>query len=198
MKRILALMLLTAAVVSAGWWSARPLKDTLCADKLPRDLFLVIDVADYGRMCVQFYPQDAPHNVANVANLAIKGFYNDLTFHRIIPGFVAQGGDPAGDGTGGPGYDVRAEIKRLHTKGAMAMARTGDAVNPERRSSGSQFYLCLEALPQLDNQYTVIGQLIWGWDVLERLGNVPTGEADRPLRPVVMREVYVTRTRPRN
>jgi len=168
------------------------LKDTLVATNLPENLFLTIKVKDYGTMKVQFYTKDAPKNVTNVANLAIKGFYNGLTFHRIVPGFVVQGGDPKGDGTGGPGYTVEAEIKQLHEKGSLAMARTPDQVNPQRRSSGSQFYLCLRPLPQLDNQYTVIGKLVEGMDVLDKLGQVLTGPNDRPLTPVVMESVTVS------
>lgn len=168
------------------------IKDTLTADKLPENLFLNIKVRDYGTMKIRFYTKDAPKNVTNVANLAIKGFYNGLTCHRIIPGFVVQGGDPKGDGTGGPGYTIAAEIKRKHEKGSLAMARTGDGVNPKRESSGSQFYLCLQPLPQLDGQYTVIGQITEGMDVLEKLGAVKTLPGDRPEKPVVMEQVFVT------
>lgn len=167
------------------------LKDTLDATKLPKDLFMTIKVRDYGTMKVKFHTQDAPKNVANVANNAIKGFYNGLTFHRIVPGFVVQGGDPKGDGTGGPGYTVPAEIKRKHDKGAMAMARTGDQVNPRKESSGSQFYLCLAPLPMLDGNYTVIGQIVEGMDVMEKIGAVKTGAMDRPVTPVVMESVTV-------
>jgi cyclophilin family peptidyl-prolyl cis-trans isomerase len=168
------------------------LKDTLTAKTLPADLFLTIKVRDFGTLKVRFYAQDAPKNVLNVANLAIKGFYNGLTFHRVVPGFVAQGGDPKGDGTGGPGYTIAAEIKRKHEKGSMAMARTGDQVNPKRESSGSQFYLCLQPLPQLDGQYTVIGQLTEGMDVLDRIGAVRTLPGDRPEKPVVIEAATVT------
>lgn len=168
------------------------LKDTLETAKLPEDLFFHIKVKDYGTMKVQFYTKDAPKNVTNVANLGIKGIYNGLTFHRLIAGFMIQGGDPSGNGTGGPGYTVPAEIKKQHTKGAMAMARTGDQVNPERRSSGSQFYICFGPTPQLDGQYTVIGQLVEGMDVLAKLEKVQTGPMDKPATPVVMEQVWVT------
>jgi len=168
------------------------LKDTLDVTKLPEKLYFNIKVKDYGTMKVQFYTKDAPKNVTNVANLGIKGFYNGLTFHRLIPGFMIQGGDPSGNGTGGPGYTVPAEIKKQHTKGAMAMARTGDNVNPERRSSGSQFYICFQPTPQLDGQYTVIGQLVEGMDVLDKLEKVQTGSMDKPTKPVVMEQVWVT------
>ena len=168
------------------------LKDTLVATKLPENLFMTIRVKDYGTMKIQFYTKDAPLNVTNVANLGIKGFYNGLVFHRLIPGFMIQGGDPSGNGTGGPGYTVPAEIKHRHDKGSMAMARTGDQVNPERRSSGSQFYICFKPTPQLDGQYTVIGQLVQGMDVLDKLEKVKTGAMDKPVTPVVMEQVTVS------
>ncbi len=168
------------------------LKDTLVVTKLPENLYITIKVKDYGTMKIQFHTKDAPKNVTNVANLGIKGFYNGLTFHRLIPGFMIQGGDPSGNGTGGPGYTVPAEIKRRHEKGSMAMARTGDQVNPEKRSSGSQFYICFKPTPQLDGQYTVIGQLVEGMDVLEKLEKVPTGAMDKPTKPVVMELVTIS------
>jgi len=168
------------------------LKDTLDVTKLPENLYFNIKVKDYGTMKIQFYTKDAPKNVTNVANLGIKGFYNGLTSHRLIPGFMIQGGDPSGNGTGGPGYTVPAEIKKRHEKGSMAMARTGDNVNPEKRSSGSQFYICFKPTPQLDGQYTVIGQLVEGMDVLDKLEKVPTGAMDKPTKPVVMEQVWVT------
>lgn len=122
-----------------------------------------------GTIVAELYPKDAPLSVTNFKQLADSGFYNGLTFHRVVPGFVIQGGDPAGTGSGGPGYTIPAEIKLKHSKGALAWARTGDVVNPERRSSGSQFYIALEPLPQLDNQYTVFGQTISGMDVVEKI-----------------------------
>ena len=180
---------------AAATEAAKPegaLTDTLNAESLPADLFFNIKVKDHGDIKVKFHTKDAPKNVTNVANLAIKGFYDGLTYHRIVPGFVVQGGDPKGDGTGGPGYTVEAEIQHLHKKGSIAMARTGDQVNPEKRSSDSQFYLCLEPLPMLDGQYTVIGDLVEGMDILEALGKVKTGPMDRPVTPVIMESVSVT------
>ena len=114
--------------------------------------YLNITVKDYGTMKIELFSNDAPRNVANVTGLATSGFYNGLTFHRLIPGFMIQGGDPNGDGTGGPGYTVPAEVKRKHEKGSMAMARKGDQENPEKRSNGSQFYICFATMPQLDGQ----------------------------------------------
>ncbi len=102
---------------------------------------------DKGNIVVELYPAVAPKTVANFEKLSKDGFYNNLTFHRVEPGFVIQGGDPSGNGTGGPGYEIPAEISptEKHLRGTIAMARTGDNVNPERKSSGSQFYICLES-----------------------------------------------------
>lgn len=111
----------------------------------------------------------APLSATNFIQLAKGGFYKGLTFHRVVPGFVIQGGDPEGTGTGGPGYTIPSEIGLPHTQGALAWARTGDQVNPQRRSSGSQFYIALEKLNQLDGAYTVFGQTISGMDVVKRV-----------------------------
>lgn len=124
---------------------------------------------DKGEIKVSLNAAKAPWSVNNFVYLAKSGFYDGLTFHRVEPGFVIQGGDPAGNGTGGPGYTVKAEIGLPHIKGALAWARTGDEVNPERRSSGSQFYITLEATPFLDGAYTVFGQTISGMDVVSKI-----------------------------
>lgn len=110
-----------------------------------------------GNIVLDLYPKDAPQTVNNFVFLARDGFYDGLTFHRVEPGFVIQGGDPQGDGTGGPGYNIPPEIKRTHTKGALAMARRGGPAETTP-SSGSQFYITLEAQPNLDGQYTAFGQ----------------------------------------
>lgn len=126
---------------------------------------------DRGVIVIELYPEVAPKTVENFEKLVTDGFYNNLTFHRVVPGFVVQGGDPAGNGTGGPGYDVVGEIKagEKHLRGSVATARTGDQVNPGRRSSGSQFYICLDPQPGLDNQYTIFGAVITGMDVVDKI-----------------------------
>jgi cyclophilin family peptidyl-prolyl cis-trans isomerase len=135
------------------------------AAKKSSEPIATIQMADGGIIKMKFYPQDAPNTVKNFIKLAKKGFYDGLTFHRVVPGFVVQGGDPLGNGGGGPGYTIKAEFnKQKHVKGAVAMART-----PDPDSAGSQFYICLEALPQLDGQYTVFGQVTSGMDVVERI-----------------------------
>ncbi|HCU24378.1 MAG TPA: peptidylprolyl isomerase [Deltaproteobacteria bacterium] len=122
-----------------------------------------------GKIRIKLFAKEAPLSVTNFIQLAKGGFYEGLTFHRVEPGFVIQGGDPAGNGTGGPGYTVPAEIGKPHLKGALAWARTGDQVNPERRSSGSQFYITLEATPFLDGAYTVFGETVEGMDVVQQI-----------------------------
>jgi len=132
--------------------------------------YAILDT-DRGTIVIEFYPAVAPKTVENFEALSKKGFYNGLTFHRVVPGFVVQGGDPKGDGSGGPGYDLPAEISpaEKHLRGSVATARLGDAVNPDRKSSGSQFYICLAAQPSLDGQYTVFGGVVEGMDVVDKI-----------------------------
>jgi peptidylprolyl isomerase len=120
---------------------------------------------DVGTIRFRFYPLDAPCTVARIRTLVRQGFYNGLVFHRVVPGFVIQGGDPKGNGSGGSGTKLAAEFnKRLHIKGAVAMARTQDP-----NSADSQFYIALGTLQSLDGQYTVFGQVVEGLDVLDHV-----------------------------
>ena len=122
-----------------------------------------------GDIVVQLDASAAPLTVNNFVFLAEQGFYDGLTFHRVEPGFVIQGGDPTGTGGGGPGYTVPAEIQLPHVEGAIAMARRGDEVNPTRASSGSQFYITLAPTPFLDEGYTAFGQVIEGMEVVQSI-----------------------------
>jgi len=122
-----------------------------------------------GDVVVQLDAGAAPLTVNNFVFLANLGFYDNLTFHRVEPGFVVQGGDPRGTGSGGPGYTIPAEIQLSHVEGAIAMARQSDEVNPTRASSGSQFYITLAPTPFLDGAYTVFGQVIGGMDVVQSI-----------------------------
>ena len=133
------------------------------------DLPFVRMHTEAGDILLVLYPDLAPHHVAQFLYLSESGFYEETYFHRIMPGFIIQGGDPKGTGSGGPGYTTPAEIGRKHTKGALAWARTGDRVNPQRRSSGSQFYITLAPTPNLDGAYTVFGQTTKGMDVVEKI-----------------------------
>ena len=117
-----------------------------------------------GDLTLELYPQDAPVTVNNFVTLARDGFYDGLTFHRIIPGFMAQGGDPSGNGTGGPGYKFQDEFSsRTHQAGSLSMANSGPNTN------GSQFFICYEPQPHLNGKHTVFGQLTQGMDVLKNL-----------------------------
>ncbi len=143
--------------------------------------FVTLSVAGFGDIKIEVNKIDAPKTSENFLRLAKSGFYDCLSFHRVAKGFVIQGGDPEGTGAGGPGYNLPAEIKLKHVKGAIAMARQGDQVNPKRESSGSQFYIALEELPMLDGQYTVFGNVVSGMDVVTKIGNVQiVGSNDGP------------------
>jgi len=121
-----------------------------------------------GSIVAELYPKDAPQHVNNFVFLARDGFFNNLTFHRVEPGFVIQGGDPLGTGTGGPGYTVPPEIKAKHTNGALAMARQGGPAQTTP-SSGSKFYITLAPQSGLDGQYTVFGQVTSGLEVVAKI-----------------------------
>jgi peptidylprolyl isomerase/peptidyl-prolyl cis-trans isomerase B (cyclophilin B) len=126
-------------------------------------------VTSKGEIVVDLNAEAAPVTVNNFVFLAQQGFYDGLTFHRVEPGFVIQGGDPTGTGQGGPGYLLPPEIGLEHVEGAIAMARLPDQGNPRRMSSGSQFYITLDSTPQLDGEYTVFGQVIEGMDVVQSI-----------------------------
>ena len=125
----------------------------------------VITLDNGNEIRFEFYPEDAPKTVENFVTLAKKGFYNGLTFHRVVPDFVGQGGCPKGDGTGGPGYTIKAEFnKQKHVRGSVAMARSQD---PD--SAGSQFYITYGATPHLDGSYTVFGKVVSGMEHVDRI-----------------------------
>ncbi len=131
--------------------------------------YIAVITTSKGVIECELYPKEAPLGVTNFIQLARGGFYNGLTFHRVVPGFVVQGGDPEGTGGGGPGYTVKAEIGPLHKKGSLAWARLPDQVNPKKSSSGSQFYIALEDLPNLDGDYSVFGKVTKGMDVVAKI-----------------------------
>ena len=135
----------------------------------PAQSYTATIVTAKGEIVCELYAADAPQTVNNFVYLARSGFYDGLTFHRVVPGFVIQGGDPLGNGRGGPGYTVPAEIAKPHPKGALATARLGDQANPRRASSGSQFYITLAPTPHLDGGYTVFGQVTQGMEVVESI-----------------------------
>jgi len=149
--------------------------------------YLHLEVKGFGEIVVKMYLNDAPNNVNNIVNLAKAGKYNGLTFHRIIKGFVIQGGDPNGDGTGNLGATFDDEIapNLKHLKGTVALANSGPNTN------GSQFYICLADIPNLNGKYTIIGETVQGIEVVDKIGAVKTNQSDMPLTPVVMEKVWV-------
>ncbi|MBI4594204.1 MAG: peptidylprolyl isomerase [Candidatus Rokubacteria bacterium] len=125
----------------------------------------VITLESGGEIRIEFYPEDAPKTVENFVTLAKKGFYDGLTFHRVVPDFVVQGGDPKGNGSGGPGYQIKAEFnKHKHVRGTVAMARSQ---HPD--SAGCQFYITYGPTPHLDGSYTVFGQVVAGMELVDRI-----------------------------
>ena len=125
----------------------------------------VIALEKGGEIRIEFFAEDAPKTVENFVILAKKGFYNGLNFHRVVPDFVVQGGCPKGNGTGGPGYTIKAEFnKHKHVRGTVAMARSQ---HPD--SAGSQFYICYGTTPHLDGQYTVFGKVVSGMELVDRI-----------------------------
>ncbi|MBP1570507.1 MAG: peptidylprolyl isomerase [Oscillospiraceae bacterium] len=155
---------------------------------------MVVITMDNGKkMEIELYPEIAPETCANFEKLVKDGFYNGLTFHRVIKGFMIQGGCPKGNGMGGPGWTIKGEFAAnghkndlKHTKGVISMARTMDP-----NSAGSQFFIMHEAAPHLDGQYAAFGKVVSGLDVVDEIANVRTGWADKPSQPVVMEKVEI-------
>lgn len=144
-------------------------------------------------MKAELYPEVAPNTVNNFISLVKKGFYDGLIFHRVIPGFMIQGGDPKGSGSGGPGYCIKGEFRAngfandlLHSRGVLSMART---MAPN--SAGSQFFVMHEDSPHLDGQYAAFGKVIEGIEVVDEVCKVRTDYNDRPRIPQVMKKVTV-------
>ena len=143
---------------------------------------ITIQMKEGGVMKAELYPEIAPETVKNFVELASKGFYNGLIFHRVIPGFMIQGGDPQGTGMGGPGYTIKGEFTAngfrndlKHTRGVLSMAR---AMDPN--SAGSQFFIMHEDSPHLDGQYAAFGKVIEGIEVVDKIASVKTDYNDRP------------------
>lgn len=155
---------------------------------------MVVIEMDSGELIeIELYPEIAPKTVENFEKLVNSGFYDGLTFHRVIPGFMIQGGCPKGNGTGGPGYSIKGEFAAngvkndlKHTRGVISMAR---AMDPD--SAGSQFFIMHEDAPHLDGQYAAFGKVVSGMDAVDRIAAVDTDWGDKPLTPVVMAKVSI-------
>jgi peptidyl-prolyl cis-trans isomerase B (cyclophilin B) len=153
----------------------------------------IIEMENGGKMTLELYPEKAPITVKNFADLAKKGYYNGLIFHRVIAGFMIQGGDPQGTGMGGPGYQIKGEFASngvknplKHTRGVISMARS---MMPN--SAGSQFFIMHQNAPHLDGQYAAFGKLTDGFDVLDRIAGVATNFNDKPLKEQKMKSVTI-------
>lgn len=154
---------------------------------------VTFEMKDGDKFYVELYPEVAPNTVNNFISLINKGFYNGLCFHRVIEGFMIQGGDPKGNGTGGPGYTIRGEFTKngfknnlKHKRGVISMARS---MMPN--SAGSQFFIMHADAPHLDGQYAAFGQVIDGMDVIDKIAEVNVDYNDKPLRDQVIKSVTV-------
>ena len=153
-----------------------------------------IEVKNYGTITAELYPQKAPNTVNNFISLANSGYYDGLTFHRVIKDFMNQGGCPEGTGTGGPGYSIKGEFSDngykfndlKHTSGVLSMARAND---PD--SAGSQFFIMAEDAPHLDGKYAAFGKVTNGMDVVEAINSVKTSSNDKPVNGVIIEEIRV-------
>ena len=154
---------------------------------------VTITMTDGSVMKAELYPEVAPNTVNNFISLVKKGFYDGLVFHRVIRGFMIQGGDPQGTGMGGPGYSIKGEFTYngfsndlKHTPGVLSMAR---AMDPN--SAGSQFFIMHETSPHLDGQYAAFGKVTDGLDVVNKIAEVPTDYSDRPLEAQMIQNMTV-------
>lgn len=154
---------------------------------------ITITMANGDVMKAELYPEIAPNTVNNFISLAAKGYYDGLTFHRVIAGFMIQGGCPNGNGMGGPGYAIKGEFARngfvnqlKHTPGVLSMARS---MNPN--SAGSQFFIMHQASPHLDGEYAAFGKIIEGMDVVDNIAMVGTDWSDRPMVPQIIESMTV-------
>lgn len=154
---------------------------------------VTFEMEDGGKMVAELYPEVAPNTVNNFISLVKSGFYNGLIFHRVIPGFMIQGGCPEGTGMGGPGYGIKGEFAAngvenpiRHTRGVISMARS-----QMPNSAGSQFFIMHADAPHLDGSYAAFGHVVEGMDVVDEIASVATDFRDKPKTPVVMKCVKV-------
>lgn len=161
--------------------------------KMETNPVVTIEMENGDKMSIELYPKIAPNTVKNFVSLVKKGFYDGLIFHRVIPGFMIQGGDPDGNGGGGPGYSIKGEFTQnkfqndlKHTKGVISMAR---AQSPN--SAGSQFFLMVADSPHLDGQYAGFGKIISGMEIADKIVAVKRNSSDKPLQEQKIKKVTV-------
>lgn len=201
MKKFISLFLIclmTFSVVSfSGCTEDKPANDNESQSEFEYKTdnpVAVINVKDYGKITVELYYDKAPNTVKNFISLANKGFYDGLTFHRVISGFMIQGGCPDGTGTGDPGYSIAGEFNVNgfkndieHTRGVISMARNGYSYD----SAGSQFFIVHQDSPHLDGQYASFGKVLDGMTVVDKIAFVETDNNDKPLDDVIIESVSV-------
>lgn len=168
---------------------------TVATEKGPKDKnpIATIKMENGDLIKIELFPEIAPNTVRNFISLANNNFYNGLTFHRIIPKFMIQGGDPKGNGTGGPGYTIAGEFKSngfnntlTHTKGVISMARSKD-----KNSAGSQFFIMHGDAPHLDGEYAAFGKVIEGVDIIDKIANTKTSSGDKPIQEVKIQTITI-------
>ena len=160
---------------------------------MPQNPIVTFEMTTGGKMTAELYPEVAPNTVSNFISLVKKGFYDGRIFHRVIPGFMIQGGDPDGVGMGGPGYTIPGELSSngfandlRHSRGVLSMARTMD---PD--SAGSQFFIMVDDAPQLDGEYAAFGKVIEGMETADAIVRAPKDRNDKPIMPQRMKSVTV-------
>jgi len=166
------------------------MSDVMVSDQTRVQIAIQVDEELWGEIQLKFFPDVAPNHVKNLVTLAKDTFYDGTTFHRVLPGFMIQGGDPnskdadrSRHGTGGPGHQVNAEFnKRPHTRGTLSMARSQDP-----NSAGSQFFICVADANFLDGQYTAFGEVVSGMEIVDRIVNVQRDGNDNPLTRIEMK-----------
>ena len=195
---IMKLSIVLAMLLSSVLFAAEEKKEEKTAVNASNEVAVI--KTNEGEMVVQFWTDAAPNTIENFKKLAREGFYDGTTFHRIVKGFMIQGGDPNSKdpakensyGEGGPGYKIKAEFNdHSHQRGVISMARSSD---PD--SAGSQFFICLAPVTRLDHQYTTFGKLIKGTEVLEKIGDTPiarssSGEMSKPTKRVVIESIKI-------
>ena len=186
MMKILALSAMVAAAVMFPF-AGKLAEAAEAAEAAPKRQVAVFET-NYGTFKIELFNDLAPKTVKNFVDLAQKGYYNGLSFHRVIDQFMIQGGCPKGNGTGGPGYTIPDEFGKglKHDKpGILSMANAGP------NTGGSQFFITLVPTPWLDGKHAIFGQVLEGMDVVEKIGKLPTDSMDRPLKKVVMEKVVI-------
>lgn len=189
-KILVGITVTSLLLVGCGAKKEDASKENYLDDKKP---VATIVIKDFGTIEAELYPNVAPNTVKNFLSLANSGFYDGLTFHRIVKDFVLQGGDPKGTGTGGPGYSIKGEFSSndfendiKHEEGVLSMARSN---SPD--SAGSQFFIVTKEAPHLDGKYAAFGKVTKGLKVVHEIEDVSVGANDKPIKPVVIESIKV-------